>query len=73
MLLLNWVFRELVGPSYPYSKVLGQVGADGIGHHIHLPPGYALFSHYKPQAEGKIREDVYLFGSKHTAKVGPDV
>jgi hypothetical protein len=41
-----------------------------LGHRIHLPAGYALFSHCKPQAEGKVREDVYLFGSKHTLKVG---
>jgi hypothetical protein len=41
-----------------------------LGHRIRLPEGYALFAHRKPQAEGKIREDVYLFGSKHVNKVG---
>lgn len=40
------------------------------GHRIPLPEGYGLFSHCKPQGEGKVREDVYLFGSKHTMKVG---
>jgi hypothetical protein len=42
---------------------------DIVGHRVHLPEGYGLFSHLKPQAEGKIREDVYLFGSRHAIKV----
>ncbi|RXK42560.1 hypothetical protein M231_00114 [Tremella mesenterica] len=58
-----------------YEEKVGQMLAEHLGipgngttHRISLPEGYALYSHNKPQSEGSIRTDVYLYGSTHVTK-----
>ncbi|ORY24660.1 hypothetical protein BCR39DRAFT_546010 [Naematelia encephala] len=60
-----------------YHTKTGQHLADVLGipklpgtasHRIHLPTGYALFAHNKPQSDKRLRTDVYLYGSIHALK-----